>query len=449
MTPAQAKRQRAALMRDVARELKRGNRKKLVALRDRLHTAKAERRAAHRQALAQCRASRAPLPTVKQLAAELRAAKRDAKSACDLDLAAARALGGKVKRARAELASEKKYQRELQRIERGNRAKLKAARTPGLARARTSQSDDEVRQNIPPELAALFERVKRSIRGSERKTRTEAFLEYAEEHPDEEWAALEGSVDRAIEEMERRQAMPNPKKKKRARKAQKRKNPELSIDPPRARRRRKKKAAAAPPPTIVVKTNPKKKRKAAKKRAAPKRARRRARAEGRWFDRVLASALGRKHARDRMRADLNAGWYRQSPATRAGHVRSLARGTPKEKRAAVAIAKAEQAHADGPRRKKNPGMSEADAKAEYERTHWGERGRGRSSSAKAADPRHGTAAKLGELVAVVYRTKKGGDDGLTDYEHAFEGRRPTLVYNNGGLMIAGGDYVIKEGGIDG
>jgi hypothetical protein len=247
-------------------------------------------------------------------------------------------------------------------------------------------------------------------------------------------------------------------KKKRARKAKKRKNPALSIDPPRARRRKKKKAAAPPPATIVVKTNPKKrrakkraapKRKAATRRPTPKRARRRARAEGRWFDRVLASALGRRHARDRMRADLNAGWYRQSPATRAGHVRSLARGTPKEKRAAVAIAKAEHAHADGPRRKKNPGMSEADAAAEYERTHWGERGRGRTSSAKAADPRHGTAAKLGELVAVVYRTKKGGDNGLTDYEHAFEGRRPTLVYNNGGLMIAGGDYVIKEGGIDG
>ena len=481
MSPAEAKRQRKALMRDVARDLKSQSRSKLLALRERLRAARKARRTAAAHALGACRAARAPLPTVKQLAAELRAAKADAKSVCDVERGHARALAGKVHQARAELAAERKYRRELRRIESGNNRKAKAR--PGLARARQSESDDEVRGNIPPELVALFERVKRSIKGSDRKSRTEEFLEYADAHPDEEWGALEDAVDREIREMERRQAMPNPKKRSKKKSPKRRRNSEVSIDTPKPRRRKKKKAAP-PPATIVVKTNKGKRRKnpptltaaqsrkrfAALKKAGcqPKRVRmggqsvvvrrkackappmrnpRRKKVEGRWFDRVLASPLGKKHARDSMRATPNADWYRQAPAVRHRQVKKLARGTPRQKRAAIAIAKAEQARAEGPRR--NPGMSDRAASAEYERTHWGERGRGGIVRRGAPDSRHGTATKLGKLVCVVYETKKGGDDGPTEYVHDFEGKRPDLVYNDGGLMIAGGSYVVAEGGIDG
>ena len=41
---------------------------------------------------------------------------------------------------------------------------------------RQAESDDEVRSNIPPELVALFERVKRGIKASPRMSRTESFL---------------------------------------------------------------------------------------------------------------------------------------------------------------------------------------------------------------------------------------------------------------------------------
>jgi SAM-dependent methyltransferase len=47
------------------------------------------------------------------------------------------------------------------------------------------ESDEEVRQNIPKTLFELFGRVRHAIRGSARQTRTEAFLQYVEEHPDE------------------------------------------------------------------------------------------------------------------------------------------------------------------------------------------------------------------------------------------------------------------------
>ena len=69
--------------------------------------------------------------------------------------------------------------------------------------------------------------------------------------------------------------------------------------------------------------------------------------------------------------------------------------------------------------------------------------------AGAANPAHGTAVKLGRLVEVTYETRKGKDRRKVHYVHEFEGNRPTLVYNAGGLIVAGGDYVIKEDGIEG
>jgi SAM-dependent methyltransferase len=59
------------------------------------------------------------------------------------------------------------------------------------AAMRASESDDEVRQNIPPTLIALFNRVRTQIRGSKRQTRTEAFLEYVADHPGEELDAVD------------------------------------------------------------------------------------------------------------------------------------------------------------------------------------------------------------------------------------------------------------------
>lgn len=57
------------------------------------------------------------------------------------------------------------------------------------ARARRAEnireSDDEVRRNLSPELAIIWEKVKSRIRPSSRRTRTEAFIEWVEEHGSE------------------------------------------------------------------------------------------------------------------------------------------------------------------------------------------------------------------------------------------------------------------------
>jgi hypothetical protein len=436
---AVAKRHRAELLRAVERERKKKNRARVLELRAEVRKLRHERAAMIRAALKACRARRPP--TTKQMVSWHREAQKRARGACAADFASARAMRGKVERARGELLAEKKYQRELRRIEAGNRSKLKA-RPP--AKVRSQETDQEVLGNIPPELAALFQRVKRSIRGSDRKSRTEAFLEYAESHPDEEWQALEDRTDEVIRELERRQAMANPKKKKKHKRASKKNPPRLTAAQSRKRFADLKKAGCKPKrvrlggESVVVRRRACSPPPMPNPRRPPKR----------WFDRCLRSVAAKKYARDPA-AVCAAAWWRRPPAERDRIVRRLERGSPRERRTAVAIAKAEARRADGPPRKGNPGMTDAEARAEYARTHWGEKGHGRVRRGRAADPRRGTATQLGKLVAVVYRTQKKGDGRPVDYEHAFEGRRPRLLYNEGGLFIEGGDYVVKTGGITG
>jgi hypothetical protein len=66
---------------------------------------------------------------------------------------------------------------------------------------RRAESDDEVRGNLPPEMIGVFEKVRRHIKGSARKTRTEAFLEWAEENPGEVWAMQSAEAERDLHRM--------------------------------------------------------------------------------------------------------------------------------------------------------------------------------------------------------------------------------------------------------
>jgi hypothetical protein len=438
LSPAQAERERAALMREVARELKRKDRRKLVALKAELVAARRQRRSGVREARALCRSRKKELPTLAQLAAELRKDKARAKAECASDLAAARVLRDRESRKRAELAAEQTHQQSIRRLDRLHRERTKSAKRPGLRKVR-SESDDDVRHNIPPELVALFERVKRQIKGSDRETRTEAFLKYAEEHPDEEWAALEGAVDREIREMERRQAMPNPKKKKKRAKS---------------RRPKKKRRAAVTVSRTVVRVNAKKRAKRREKTGKAAHRKARARKTNSVYESRDAAALRSAILYSLSRSPHNdppakcsAAYWRLPRRERAVNLRRLARGDMRSRRTGACIAKAEAARGGPPKR--NPAMSDREAIREYERTHWGDRGRQKVRGGHAPDPSHGTLTKMGKLVAVTYETRKRGDGGTAHYEHAFEGPLPTLAYNEGGLIVVGGAYTVRKGGITG
>lgn len=247
--------------------------------------------------------------------------------------------------------------REYRLIRRAELARASATkrsrRGPGITRVQ--ESDDAVKQEIPAELRGLWERVKGGIRGSARRSRAEAFLEYVEQHPDEVFAATEIPDDDEY-----------------ARQAE-------------AHYRR---TASNPGPLVALGTVERLETKAGRPVRVPR-------------GTILAYHQGRK----------------------SGGLVLVYGARPTR------------------------GMSAA-AQAEYERTHWGERGRGRLVAGDA--PEVPQRARGVELARVVYTTKKGGDAALTDYDHAFEKTLPILVKcDERRVQIHGGSYRVTERGIVG
>jgi len=209
-TLAQAKADRRALWRDINRDHRRQAKEKVASLRGQLREARQRRKFALRDAKERCRAERIAareraralrLRVLEELREAMRGERVGARQACTVRLGEARAIKDDIQRARAELVAEKHYQADLRRIELANRKRRSEA--PRVTRIeRQAESDDEVRGNVPPELVALFERVKRSIKASPRMSRTESFLKYAEEHPGEVLVAIDDKTDALIRELQ-------------------------------------------------------------------------------------------------------------------------------------------------------------------------------------------------------------------------------------------------------
>ncbi len=197
-----------ALMREVDADQKRADRQKLVTLRQKIAQAIQARREGRPEVRAFCLSERMKARArIADLREKLReeykryayAERLGARGAC------ARERRGptlEIERLRLALAEETRFQKQMRLIAKGARAR----RTPRTTlRERQGESDDEVRANIPADLIPLFERVKRSIRGSSRKSRTEAFMQYVEENPGEEYGAIEDKTDALVRQLEREQ----------------------------------------------------------------------------------------------------------------------------------------------------------------------------------------------------------------------------------------------------
>jgi hypothetical protein len=212
--PKVGRQARAALMRDIERDHRRKARAKLVELRERLRAARLTRHNALSEATSRCRAERLSvrdktrmdrLRALELLRKALHEERQAARDACSVRKAEAKtATSSAIDHARGALDAERKYQDDLKRIERGHRERRSTVHRAS-AQERRAESDDEVRSNISAELVALFERVKRSIKGSARETRTEAFLRYAEEHPDEVLGSIDDKTEQVIRDLERQE----------------------------------------------------------------------------------------------------------------------------------------------------------------------------------------------------------------------------------------------------
>lgn len=181
-------------------ELKRRDKQRLAELASRIKHHRLSRRARIREIRALCRIGRDNLRArIKALRAEtrdqlkatvaaLRVAERDQ---CETSQRLARAnVERAVQEARRELELERKAVRERY-----------GRKTRTTAKERAQESVDEVSRNIPRELEAVWRRVAPRIKGTARKSRTEAFLQWVEENSDDVHAQMYEDADRDVERL--------------------------------------------------------------------------------------------------------------------------------------------------------------------------------------------------------------------------------------------------------
>ena len=208
ISPAQARRDRAILLRDLHRDQRRRFLRRLAELRAEEKAARIERRAELARARDRCvtraeevqREAAAAYKRAVELAklAKL-AARQVARDQCALERQHARDEGAhKIEHAKREREEERRFAAELVRLEKGAKASASERRQRSRRGERRAESDDEVRGNLEPELVPLFELLKRTIKGSDRQSRTEAFRGYAEEHQAEVYEAQDREADRAL-----------------------------------------------------------------------------------------------------------------------------------------------------------------------------------------------------------------------------------------------------------
>jgi len=144
--------------------------------------------------------------SVERIRLRCRAARERLRASCGARKERARREGEEVVQARKREIQEERYLDKLQ-SSRPKPARQSLGPMRNARREREAESDDEVRRNLSPDLTSVFNKVRRHIKGSERRSRTEAFLEWAEQNPDEIYAMQEQraarEIDRLVKEYQR------------------------------------------------------------------------------------------------------------------------------------------------------------------------------------------------------------------------------------------------------
>ena len=142
--------------------------------------------------------------SIDRIRSQCRKAREKLRNVCGARRERARREGTEVVDARKHELHEERHLDKLQRNA-GRRSSPKRLKPIGRVRKasheRESESDDEVRRDIPPELVGVFNKVRRNIKGTDRKSRSEAFLEWAEENPGEIYAMQEQEAAREIKRL--------------------------------------------------------------------------------------------------------------------------------------------------------------------------------------------------------------------------------------------------------
>lgn len=106
---------------------------------------------------------------------------------------------GAYTEARIELELERRRHTEALAVLRDLQGQVRKARASRAERR--SENDDAVRSNLPPDLLEVFESVKGQIKERAGRSRTEAFLEWVEAHPDDVWLIKQRRADKELREL--------------------------------------------------------------------------------------------------------------------------------------------------------------------------------------------------------------------------------------------------------
>ena len=196
---------KARLERDVMRGAHRRRVARLKAIRSELAAIRSRKSALMKRVNAACKVSRErALASARERlrieTAKLRQEVREAKQA-----ERNRCLARRVKTSLGTRVAADKLREEARRISEKEREVQAGKALEGRSKARaitlrerSEESDDEVRSNLDPGLIPIFDVVRRQIKGSPRISRTEAFLQWTEENPDEIWQMREADSARQV-----------------------------------------------------------------------------------------------------------------------------------------------------------------------------------------------------------------------------------------------------------
>lgn len=205
---SQGARDRAA----IARDLRRQDRERIAGLRKRLRDARKAKTLAVKQIRSTCSAALGELRFERRellkKAAAISVRIKEERARCGEYITAAQAKGiarleaeqAALDQALRERATERVWTSPIMLRARGAKA-ARVARAEH-ARERRSESDSAVEANISNELMPVWNKVKRGIRGTDRMTRTEAFLHWVHDHPQAVYELQEAARERELRELE-------------------------------------------------------------------------------------------------------------------------------------------------------------------------------------------------------------------------------------------------------
>ncbi len=196
--------ERQALQKELAQHLREADAVSLRVLRAQIQKARVERRYRLTAAREQCKSARLALVDRQRsertgLRAQHVVERLEGKTACELGKDTAKREGLELEQgAKRTLKEERIYQRRIR--EAGKAPKVRATK-----REQSQEDDDAVRSNLPADLVPVFDAVRKQIKGTPRRTRTETFLEWAEENPDEILAVQEVQAEQYLKDLVKQQ----------------------------------------------------------------------------------------------------------------------------------------------------------------------------------------------------------------------------------------------------